>query len=56
MSMSSQKKKNRNRSMAKKHPDDTAQGEQDVTVKQSDATLDFCPGGNRGHDPDEDRQ
>ncbi len=37
------------------HPDYTAEGEQDVAMKQSDAVLNFCPGSHRRDDADEDR-
>lgn len=39
-----------------KHPNDATQGQQDVTVEKSDATLDFCPGGTNREETDEGRQ
>lgn len=54
-SMSSQKEKQKQIDR-QEHSNHTAQRKQDIAVKQSDATLDFCPGGHRRDDADEGRQ
>jgi len=39
-----------------KHPNHTAQSQQDITVKQSNAALDFSPGGHRRDNAHDGRQ